>query len=301
MNVSLTGRRLACAVFALFILLAAALPARAQLFLDYATDSYANQTSHCLAFARLAAGAIDTNHCTIAGWYLVLARRAVDDAIGTLPNSALRGDLERANAYFDEGKPGKGLAWLERSRDECAKLSRYWDMRGSGAGIDAVIGLVKNGDSEEVFGRINKLRDSVRLDPLQARLENARRLLQKAVQKNSRQCSLEAVRELDEAKNSLRRAYLQARLTQAKIFASCAIDLFEKGKGFRARWALGRAKSKLHKGSYMVTQAEEDALTKIGREIDEARAAPSDKPKEAAGKALRAETMLMALIEKVGT
>lgn len=293
------GRR---ALFlAAVIMLGAPGMAGAQFFLPYASDSYSNAVLDTLSLAEQAEEAIDGNHRRIARWFLSFSVWGVRDIEESLPNEPVIKGIAKTIAYINEGKTGKALKIARRCRAELQKLSRFWKMEEAEAKLAEVIELLERGDSDGAREGARAIEKLVRLDPLQARLDDARAQLQKAKKRQEEGRDMEALEALTNAKYSLRRAYLAARLTQVRMMVMYSLRELEKGNRWGARWAMRRSARKLKSGRYMATDGEADALSQISRDIDEARAMLAKKDSRSREKLELVEAKIDAALRNIGT
>ena len=294
-------RRLLCKTISLTALIVLLHPgvARSQCFMRYAGDATSRRIRDIITVVSEAEQAIDTNHQTIGRWLLASSQSALTDVYGGLPAAEFQNRLSDTRWYIEKREMKKAAWSVKRAADELGNLSDVWNVGGAKAKMDELSALVEKGDSQAALARLQSLADLVRIDPLQRRLDHAAASLKVAREKHSKGCEMETVKAIDQAKDSLRRAYLGARLTQAKIILAHARLMLHDGKRCRAGWALRRGAGKIRKGSYLVDEAEADALAKIAAEIGEARAASRTNPGEASRKISEVEAKIVALLDAV--
>ena len=246
---------------------------RAEAFFSspYAQDGYSDKVLDVLSLAEEAEGAIDTNNRLLARWFLGFAGWAVEDALSSLPNAGVRKRLSKACAYINGEQMEKALRSVRRAVTELQELARFWDVGGAKAKSAELIELLERGDRAEALTCIREIDKLVMINPLQACLDAARNRLRKAKQKHEKKLEIEALENITEAKHSLRRAYLAARLTQVKMIVRYAEIKAREHSWLRARWAMWRGARKLKKGKYMTMEAEADALKQIASDIKDVR------------------------------
>ena len=291
-------RRWSCAAASMAALSVLALPgaASAQYFMSYAGDTASRRIRDTISVLTEAEQAIDTNHQTIGRWLLSSAQSMLADVRGGLPNAEFHERLSQVRVDLEK-KNNKKAAWsVKRATDELHKLASVWDVGGAEAKMGELSALVEKGDAQTALAGVQSLADLVRIDPLQRCLDSAGAQLKVAREKHSKGYEMDAVKAIVEAKYSLRRAYLGARLAQAKIILAHARLMLRDGKRCRAGWALWRGARKIRKGSYLVDEAEADALTKIAVGIKEARALMCGEPAGASNKIAEIEAKVSALL-----
>jgi len=271
--------------------------AAAQYFMSYAGDTTSRMIRDTITVATEAEQAIDTNHQTIGRWLLSSAQSMRSDMYGSVPDSEFQQRLSYVRAYLEKKKNREAGRSVKRAGEELRNLATVWNVGGAEAKMAELSALVEKGDSQTALASIQSLADLVRIDPLQRCLDHAGAHLNVAREKHSKGYEMEAVRAIGEAKYWLRRAYLTSRLTQAKIILAHTRLMLRDGKRCRAGWALWRGARKIKRGSYLVDEAEADALTKIAAGIKEARALVSGEPAEALNKIAEVEAKVAALLD----
>jgi hypothetical protein len=292
-------RRWSCAAAFAAALVALAQPgtARAQYFMSYAGDAAACRIRDTITVVTQAEQALDNNHRTIGRWLLSLAGSMLADGRNALPDAAFQARLSDVRVSLEKKNNKKAARAVKRAKEELRKFASVWNVGDAEAKMGELCALVEKGESQAALADARSLADLVRIDPVQRCLDRAGDRLNLAREKNAKGYEMDAVKALGEAKYSLRRAYLGARLAQSKIILAHARLMLRDGKRWRAQWALWRGARKIRKGSYLAAEAEADALTKIAAEIEQARALASGKPAEAANKLAEVEAKISALLK----
>ena len=285
--------------FACLCLAASTGTAAAQMLLPYAGNGCANKITDSLTLCRLAGGAIESNHRTIAGWYLGLTLGTVSDAVRAMPNAAIREEMAIARARLRGNKPRKALKRLKRAKRELDALEPYWKLEGAETAIDSVINRIEAGDASDALVLARTLERAAAMEPLQGRLMKAGDLLRETARRVKAGHAAEALSSLESARASLRKAYVEARLVQARVIVSYAARLLRRGKSIRARWAMKRAARKIESGEYLAAEAVADAMGKIRGEIDGLLTVAAKRPAEGVTGLRRVEAKITALFAKV--
>ncbi len=274
--------------------------AAAQFLLRYTSDDLSEKILDSLLLVDETVEAIDGNHLTIAGWLFSAARVTLDDAKTELPGTAFQRRIEKAGAYLVEKKPKKAIANLKRGSEELQEMARFWDVQAAQARLAELTELLERGEAETCRKGLGELLALARIEPLQKFLDEASTNIRDGKKKLSKRLAMESVENSGKAAYGLRRAYLSAKLTQVKVIVVHTRFFIGKNRRWKARLALWRGARKLREGRYLATEAEIDAIEKIGLDIKEAQKMMRRKDRGADAKLGEIEAKINAMLDKMG-
>lgn len=252
------------------VLCAAEGPAGAQYFVRYAGDGASRRIRDGLTVVTQAEQALDTGHRTLAGWLFWAAEGALQDAADALPDADAIGYVGAARYWLEKNNAVGAARAFTRASDECRRLSSVWDLGEVEPKCAALLALAEEGDCPAALAALGPLSVQVRIGPVRALLEQAGKRIAAARDAAGKGRSFEALKCAAEAKEKLRRAFLGARLTRARVLVSRARGLAARRARLRAGWTLGRASGVLARTGTFADTGGADAAVKIRADIDAA-------------------------------